>query len=406
MVVMKRFPILLSLLLGAFLFIGADGCSSDPNVEGAKLDLRNQDYDRALQNLETALEKDPANSEALELKGRVLSEKAFAIMDQAEHIDLIHQMVDAFTAAKNIDPLLDETVTNSMRFAYASEFTRGIQAFNRGRNDDSEFVVAARYFHTAGDIFPDSSGAFVNEAYAYMNANQPEDAIAPFEMALETGDTEPDTYRFLAGLYQTYDRVDDGIALLEDAASQFPENADVQTELLNAYQASGQIDKALESYKTAVEREPDNKLFRFNYGTLLTQIEDYPAAVAQLEKAIELDPDYSNAHYNLGAAYINMAVDVNDQVRSLDEALSAERGDLSRDQISEREATINALVDERRAIFGSAIAPLETAKSLFESAGEDATGVCMALYQSYVQTDELDKARSVEECAGYSDTGE
>ncbi|MBT4053224.1 MAG: hypothetical protein HOE73_09055, partial [Bacteroidetes Order II. Incertae sedis bacterium] len=123
---MKRFPILLSLLIGAFLFIGADGCSSDPNVEGAKLDLRNQDYDRALQNLETALEKDPANSEALELKGRVLSEKAFAIMDQAEHIDLIHQMVDAFTAAKNIDPLLDETVTNSMRFAYASEFTRGI----------------------------------------------------------------------------------------------------------------------------------------------------------------------------------------------------------------------------------------------------------------------------------------
>ncbi len=406
MVVMKRFPILLSLLIGAFLFIGADGCSSDPNVEGAKLDLRNQDYDRALQNLETALEKDPANSEALELKGRVLSQKAFAIMDQAEHIDLIHQMVDAFTAAKNIDPLLDETVTNSMRFAYASEFTRGIQAFNRGRNDDSEFVVAARYFHTAGDIFPDSSGAFVNEAYAYMNANQPEDAIAPFEMALETGDTEPDTYRFLAGLYQTYDRVDDGIALLEDAASQFPENADVQTELLNAYQASGQIDKALESYKTAVEREPDNKLFRFNYGTLLTQIEDYPAAVAQLEKAIELDPDYSNAYYNLGAAYINMAVDVNDQVRSLDEALSAERGDLSRDQISEREATINALVDERREIFDSAIAPLETAKSLFESAGEDATGVCMALYQSYVQTDELDKARSVEECAGYSDTGE
>ena len=403
---MKRFPILLSLLIGAFLFIGADGCSSDPNVEGAKLDLRNQNYNRALQNLETALEKDPANSEALELKGRVLSQKAFAIMDQAEHIDLIHQMVDAFTAAKNIDPLLDETVTNSMRFAYASEFTRGIQAFNRGRNDGSEFVVAARYFHTAGDIFPDSSGAFVNEAYAYMNANQPEDAIAPFEMALETGDTEPDTYRFLAGLYQTYDRVDDGIALLEDAASQFPENADVQTELLNAYQASGQIDKALESYKTAVEREPDNKLFRFNYGTLLTQIEDYPAAVAQLEKAIELDPDYSNAYYNLGAAYINMAVDVNDQVRSLDEALSAERGDLSRDQISEREATINALVDERREIFDSAIAPLETAKSLFESAGEDATGVCMALYQSYVQTDELDKARSVEECAGYSDTGE
>ncbi|MBT6424788.1 MAG: tetratricopeptide repeat protein, partial [Bacteroidetes Order II. Incertae sedis bacterium] len=366
----------------------------------------NQDYDRAIKNLETALEKDSTNSEALELKGRVLQQKAFSTMDQAEHIDLIHQMVEAFTAAKNIDPLLNETVAMSMAYAHRDEFNLGIQAFNRGQNNDSEFVVAARYFHTAGDIYPDSSDAYANEAVAYMNANQPEDAIVPYEMALERGDSAPTTYQQLASLYLTYDRQEEGIALLEDAANQFPENADVQTELLNAYQASGQIDKALESYKTAVDREPDNKLFRFNYGTLLTETENYEAAVAQLVKATELDSLYTNAFYNLGAAYINMAVDVNDQVRVLDEALSAERGDLSRDQISEREAAINVLVDKRRAIFGLAIAPLETAKSLFESAGEDATGVCMALYQSYVQINELDKARSVEECAGYSDTGE
>ncbi|NBW94064.1 MAG: hypothetical protein EBR20_06845, partial [Bacteroidetes bacterium] len=76
--VMNRFPLFLSLIFAAFLIAGADGCSSDPNVEGAKLDLRNQDYDRALGNLETALENNPQNAEAYELKGRVLSEKAFA----------------------------------------------------------------------------------------------------------------------------------------------------------------------------------------------------------------------------------------------------------------------------------------------------------------------------------------
>ena len=79
---MKRFPIILSLLVGALLMGGADGCSSDPNVEGAKLDLRNQDYDRALRNLETALENNPQNAEAYELKGRVLSEKAFSTSEQ------------------------------------------------------------------------------------------------------------------------------------------------------------------------------------------------------------------------------------------------------------------------------------------------------------------------------------
>jgi tetratricopeptide (TPR) repeat protein len=404
MVVMKRFPILLSLLIGVFLLAGADGCSSDPNVEGAKLDLRNQDYDRALQNLETALGKNPANAEALELKGRVLSEKAFAITDQEEHIGLIHDMIAAFTKAQEVDPLLSETVTNSMRFAYANEFTRGIQAFNRGRNDDSEFAVAAKYFHTAGDIFPDSSGAYVNEAYAYMNANQPENAIVPFEMAIEAGDTEPDTYRFLAGLYQTYDRPTEGIALLERANEMYPENVDIQTELLNAYQVSGQIDKALDRYLDAVNREPDNKLFRYNYGSLLVQVERYDDAVAQLQAAIDIDSEYANAHYNLGAAYINMAVDVNQSISDMDDKLRADRDDLSRAEIQSREAEIDALVERRKELFGLAVAPLEKAKELLEGSGEDAVGVCQALYQSYVQVNEVEKAQSIAECAGYADT--
>ncbi len=401
---MKRFPILLSLFLAIFLIAGADGCSSDPNVEGAKLDLRNQDYDRALGNLQIALDKDPSNSEALELKGRVLSEKAFANMDPDEHIALIMSMIESFNQAKSIDPLLTETVTNGLRFAYASEFTRGIQAFNRGKNDDTEFVTAARYFNTSGEIFPDSSAAFVNEAYAYMNANQPENAIVPFERALAAGDTEADSYRFLAGLYQTYDRPSEGIALLEKANEMYPENADIQTELLNAYQLSGQIDKALDRYKDAVDREPDNKLYRYNYGSLLVQVERYEEAVAQLESAIALDADYGNAHYNLGAAYINMAVDVNAQIGEMDDKLRAERDNLSRDEIQKREGEIIALGDRRKELFGAAVAPLENAKRILEGAGEDAQGVCAALYQSYVQVNELDKAKSVAQCAGYSDS--
>ena len=108
---------------------------------------------------------------------------------------------------------------------------------------------------------PDSSGAYVNEAYAYMNAQQPENALDPFEKAIETGDEDPDTYRFLAQLYQTNDRMEDAVTLLETASTMYPENVDIQTELLNAYQMTGQVDKALDRYKSAVERDPSNALF-------------------------------------------------------------------------------------------------------------------------------------------------
>jgi hypothetical protein len=38
---------------------------------------------------------------------------------------------------------------------------------------------------------------------------------------------------------------------------------------------------------------------------------------------------------------------------------------------------------------------------LLEGDGEDVTGVCQVLFQSYVQTNQLEKGESVQTCAGY-----
>ena len=183
----------------------------------------------------------------------------------------------------------------------------------------------------------------------------------------------------------------------------YPENVDIQTELLNAYQLTGQVDKALENYSSAVERDPGNALFRYNYGSLLIQVARYDEAIAQLEAAVEIDPEYSSAFYNIGAAHINQAVDVNAAISDLDDALREGRDDMSNDEIEAAEAEIDAKVEERRMHFQAAVTPLEQAKALFEGAGEDVGDVCRALYQSYAQTNQTDKAQSVAACAGYSD---
>ncbi len=400
---MKRIPALLCLVFAGIVLMGADGCSSDPNVEGAKLDLRNKDYDRALSNLETALSADPVNSEALELKGRVLLEKAFETSDAAEHSELIGQMVEAFNRAVAADPLLTEPVGRNMTIAYVREFERAIQAFNRGDDDAAEYTNAAGYFANAAVIQPDSAGAAINQAYALLNAGSEALAIEPFERALALGDTDVETYRFLARIYMNTEREADAVTLLETAGDAHPGNAEVQAELLNAYQLAGQVDRALETYAQAVIDSPDNKLFRYNYGSLLVQVERYDEAISQLVAAVELDETYGNAHYNLGAAYINQAVAVNERIGSLDDDLREERSSLTRDQIEEREAEIDVLGEERRGLFLSAISPLESAKILYEEAGDDPRDVCMALFQSYVQNNRLEEAEAVSECAGTND---
>jgi tetratricopeptide (TPR) repeat protein len=401
---MKRIPGLLCLLLGGLLLMGADGCSGDPNVEGAKLDLRNKDYDRALSNLENALTTNPDNSEALELKARVLTEKAFETADVEEHGVLIRQMVEAFNRAVTLDPLLLGAVNRNMSIAYVREFERGIQAFNRGNDDSAQYLEAAAYFGTASYIQPDSAGAYINQAYAYLNGGSDMAAAEPFETALGLGDTDIETYRFLSRIYLNNDRQADAVNILETASEAYPESIDVQAELLNAYQVAGQIDRALETYESAVASSPDNKLFRYNYGSLLVSVERYDEAIDQLIAAVEIDPEYGNAQYNLGAAYINKAVAINEQVNSRDDALREQRSNLSSAEIETRESEIDALASSRRELFGSAIGPLEAARTVFEANGDDATGVCLALFQSYVQNNLMDKAEEVSVCAGTSDS--
>ncbi|MCZ6704725.1 MAG: hypothetical protein O6942_02370, partial [Bacteroidetes bacterium] len=86
--------------------------------------------------------------------------------------------------------------------------------------------------------------------------------------------------------------------------------------------------------------------------------------------------------------------------------LRANRDSMSSDDISEADTEINALADERRDLFAKAVSPLERAKTLFEASGEDPTDVCMALFQSYVQTDHTDLAETVSACAGFDDTSD
>ncbi|HEX7071485.1 MAG TPA: tetratricopeptide repeat protein [Rhodothermales bacterium] len=399
---MKRNTIVLVLLTGLVL-MGASTCSSDPNVEGAKLDLRNQDYDRALENLETALQRNPDNSEALDLKGQVLQEKLATEQNVDAHRALLEEMVQSYRRAMELDAELVENTTQRLRLAYYNEFQRGLTAFNAGRDNTEQYNVAFEYFKNAAFVFPDSSDAYANQAYALLNAGRQSDAITALENAMKAGDDSEDTYVYLGDLYRTQERHDDAITLLQEGLEKYPTNEQLWSILLNEYVATGQLDQAMDRYAQLVQQAPDNKLYRFNYGTLLLNAERFDEAVEQLRRATELDSEYPNAQYNLAAAYVNKAVDLSERIGAIDDSLRAERNQLSDAEIDRREAQIESLAQERQHLFEQAIPPLEKALQLFQDAGESATDVCQTLFTAYVQTQQNDKAESVAECAGYED---
>ena len=133
----------------------------------------------------------------------------------------------------------------------------------------------------------------------------------------------------------------------------------------------------------------------------MLQNEQHDAAIEQLKAAVNLDAEYSDAQYNLGAAYVNWAITVNTRISAIDDTLRANRSSLSEEEIKTKEAEIDSLADERRELFGMAVPPLEKAKMLVEAEGEDVLAICKVLFQSYVQTGQTEKGEAIQECAGY-----
>ena len=198
---MKQLCLLCSLLFG-LLLLGA-GCGGDPNVEGAKLALTldDVDYDDYLTKLDQSIASDPTNVEAFAVKGQLLQKQASEIRDADQHTEIVGRMVEAYQGALELDPG-NADVIQKMREAYVNEFQLGIQAFNRGREDSEAYSEAVKFFMSTSAIMPDSSGPYVNQAYALINAGRQDDAVKPFEMAIERGENEADSYLLLSNIYQ------------------------------------------------------------------------------------------------------------------------------------------------------------------------------------------------------------
>lgn len=399
---MRRSSIFVVLLVVGTAWIGT-GCASDPNIEGARLDLRNQDYDRALENVDEALARNPDNAEAYDLRGQILQEQAAEVTDPEQHVAIVEDMLEAYERALELDPGMAEDIDQRLRLAYYNEFRSGIQAFNRANDEPDEFNTAATYFDLASRIQPDSASAYVNRAFALLNAGREEEAVEPLEEAIERGDEQKNTFLFLGDIYTRRDEMQRALEIFQQASELFPEDSDIQAQLLNAYVQTGQLDEAMSEYEAAVAANPDDALLRYNLGSLLLEVERYEEAIEHLQRAVEIDPQYANAQYNLGAAYVNMAVEINEEVGEMDDALREERDQLSAEEIEERESELVERAQDRRQMFAQAVGPLETAKTLMENSGDDPSGVCQALFSAYVQTDQQEKAEAIAACAGYDE---
>ena len=371
-------------LLVAVLVGGADGCSSDPNVEGARLDLRNGEYDRALTNVDEALATNPDNVDALVLKNEIyLRQYEAAPGTDAKRAFLDDKFEDMVATVRRVEQLAPDT--DEARNAKLSLWAVSVNAGNDiVRDNDADASTAVPYLTAATELVPDSTQGYLSLGLAYFRTGEVTQAVAPLERAAQINPNDPTVAYYYGRALLLSDRGSEAVTALEAAQARFPDDEDIQTMLLNAYTSTGQVEEAMERYMSAAEAQPDNPVIRYNYGALLLQASRYDEAIVQLQAATELQPDNADAFYNLGAAYQNKAAQLN-----------------TRGNETEDVAAADALFAERDENLEMAVDPLVQARELAANA-DDESGFCEALFRVYTQLNRIDDAEAVAECAGMS----
>jgi len=382
---LSRIPFLALFAVVAIALGGADGCSSDPQVEGAKLYINNKEYDNALENLDEALVTNPENLDALILKAEVLrlmgGEAPTA--DVERRASLFADMTATVDRAAQLAPDNPDVAAAQIN-AWAYAINQGNSTLRRADADPSE---AAAYFRAASTLQADSMQGPFGLGLAELRAANFEAAIQPLSRAVELAPEDANTHEYLARAYLATDRAAEAVEVLEAARDRFPDNADMRTTLLNAYAVAGMEDRAISEYEAEIASGratgSDEALIRYNYGSLLLSADRIDEAIEQLSMAVDLDPSNPDAQYNMGAALQNKA-----------SGLARQAND------TEDNAAANALIDERDVLLDRALPYLQASRDLAPEGEKRAA--CSALFQVYTQLNRVDDANAVAECAGMS----
>ena len=315
---------ILGMLFIGIMFLGFQCASTE--LTSAKLYIQQKNWDKALETLQADVAKNPQSDEGYYLMGTVYSE-----------LEKTDEMIDAFDKSIAISDKYEKSIKEYRTFQWANNFNRGVSLFQRGTkttDKDSStmyYDLAIEAYQRAIILEPDSGETYRNLAFAYLTTGKAEESIEPLKTLIDLEQAE-EGYQYLGEVYYTlganmmsgYQNTKDvadsvkamqylenSITTLNDGLAKYPENSSMQVALTSSYIAADKIDVAIISAEKLVEKDPLNKAYRYNYGVLLLNVEEYAKAETQLLKAIEIDPDYENAIYNIGVTYVKWGTAMN-----------------------------------------------------------------------------------------------
>jgi len=307
------------------LFIGIiAGCgSSNPFVDEAQSNIKNQNFEAALEAAEQSIQNQPNDPLGYYYKGVALGEIADT-KEASLRKEYYERMNEAFAQARekaeSAEDVPDEinridAVKNTL---WQTEHNKAISF----ATDDSvkntvsnPLEVSLAHLDNATTVQPDSVLSWDVKAQVHYMNDDIQGAVSSMEKVMTLKDsTSADDYARMAGYYSIADMPEEAINTLEKGLDEHPGNKDLSTRLADAYTNAGNTEMAISTIERLIDSEPENPQFHLVLGTQIykTVLQLSDSLKANSDEIFDLQQEAKNAQGS-------QASQLNEQISELEQ---------------------------------------------------------------------------------------
>jgi tetratricopeptide (TPR) repeat protein len=256
--------------------VKADSLNPETYYLRAKLYLDYKDVNRALADINKAIQLDDDNSDYF-----------VTLADIYLATGRIPNCMDALKKAEELSPSNNNALLKLAEVYLILQDYSNTFAYTKKALDNDLINPVAHFIR----------------GYAYMELGDTTLAIKNLEVAADQDQSYYEAYIELGLLYSSQ-ASPLATGYLQTATRIEPNRPEGYYLLGMSYQEQENIPKAIETYEKLITISPDYKEAHYNLGYVnLVYINDFPKAVNYFTKAISLDPAYTDAIFNRGYSY-------------------------------------------------------------------------------------------------------
>ncbi len=281
---------LFTFVFSLFALVIFSGCQPK-EVTSAKIYMRNNDWDRAIAQLQQAVNAYPNNAEARFLLGQAYG-----------HRERFKEMVKELDVSLKISNKFLQQITAERERYWVDKYNAAIVAL-----DKSDFEAVESHLLTAILIDNSKQEAYKKLATTYYITDSAEKALAIYNKLLEKDPSNVDLLSSISNIYYTSERYQEAISLLKRMLEIEPGHRDALANLALSYDALGRQDEAAHAFEVAITANPQDVDLIFMFGEHHYKAGNFQRAIQLFEQVLVQHPEDFEATANLGNAYLSMA---------------------------------------------------------------------------------------------------